>query len=163
MFELQDGDPGGQAARAAGIVRPHAGGRAGPSAPPAGGLRGPEVQESAVSLQLFRRGGVPGHVLQRSAARRQREGSNTHTGCFSMSRKAPPEPLFQGCYVIESRRKTVPMSRILGILPRTEYFVAGKFRGCTSVSSAVLKSPQCFAHGPISKIFGGKFKARPLI
>ena len=27
----------------------------------------------------------------------------------------------------------------------------GTFRGCTCVSSAVLKYPQCFAHGPISK------------
>ena len=26
-----------------------------------------------------------------------------------------------------------------------------KFRGCTCVDSAVSKSPQCFAHGPISK------------
>ena len=26
-----------------------------------------------------------------------------------------------------------------------------KFRGCTCLDSAVLKSPQCFAHGPISK------------
>ena len=33
----------------------------------------------------------------------------------------------------------------------------------TCVSSAVLKSPQCFAHGPISQICGGKCKAGPLI
>jgi len=42
----------------------------------------------------------------------------------------------------------------------------GKFRGCLCVSSAVLKSPQCFVHGPISKIFGGNrtpFKAGPHI
>jgi len=44
-----------------------------------------------------------------------------------MSRKAAPETLFQGYYVIECRRRTVPMSRILGILPRPAYFVAGNF------------------------------------
>ena len=48
-------------------------------------------------------------------------------GCFSMSRKDAPEPLFQGCYVIESRRRTVPMSRLLGILPSPASFVARNF------------------------------------
>ncbi|ROL50880.1 Tripartite motif-containing protein 35 [Anabarilius grahami] len=34
---------------------------------------------------------------------------------FSMSRKDPRKPEFRGCYVIDIRRRTVPMSRILGI------------------------------------------------
>ena len=69
-----------------------------------------------------------------------------------MSRKDAPEPLFQGCYVIESRRRTVPMSRILVILPRPAYFVVGNFEAAhVSRLHSVLKSPQCFARGPISK------------
>ena len=39
-----------------------------------------------------------------------------YCGCFSMSRKAAPEPLFQAYYAIECRRRTVPMSSTLGIL-----------------------------------------------
>jgi len=45
------------------------------------------------------------------------------TGCFSISSKASPEPLFQAYYVIECSRSTVPMSSILGNLPSPAYFV----------------------------------------
>ena len=54
--------------------------------------------------------------------------------------------VFQGCYIIESCRRTVP--RILLILPRTKSFIQRIFKDTMGVSSVILKHPQSYVHIP---------------
>ena len=73
------------------------------------------------------------------------EASGTGTWVFLKVKEGSLKAAFQGCYIIESCRRTVPMSRILWILPRTESFVQRIFKNAFGVSSAFLKNPPSYA------------------
>lgn len=61
------------------------------------------------------------------------------SGCFSVSRKDLLKDAFQGGHVIESRQRTILLSRILWILTRTESFTQRIFQGFQSGSLAFLQ------------------------
>lgn len=82
----QDADLTAEADRPARTVYADVGRCAAASAPSAGGSwQSREVQQSAVSLQLFRRRRVPRHLLQCSAASCQTEGDVISKQCDQCS------------------------------------------------------------------------------